>query len=184
MNEFAKADKAVLELFENDAHNDNIDPFAPSKEVVIKELEQKNKILTSRAKDAERELHLKNEEHKKLSSEYKSYQTKIQGYKKKAIIIVSIVFVLTIIITAVIAYNSGNKNGYDSGYSKGFKDNQPIATDGSPTVYVSPSGSKYHYKNCQYITSNNEIAISGRQAIDKGYTPCSKCGVKHLHISK
>ena len=42
------------------------------------------------------------------------------------------------------------------------------------TVYVTPSGKKYHYiKTCP--ASNNVTAISIDDAIRRGYTPCSKC---------
>ena len=60
-------------------------------------------------------------------------------------------------------------------YNKGFDDNQPIAKDSSPIVYITPSGTKYHKKNCKHIDKNKAISISANQAKDKNYTPCSSC---------
>lgn len=59
-------------------------------------------------------------------------------------------------------------------YNKGFLDNQPIANDNTAVVYITPSGAKFHKKNCKYIKSN-EISISTKQAKERGYTPCLKC---------
>lgn len=46
-------------------------------------------------------------------------------------------------------------------------------TTTSRTVYVSPSGSKYHYsKSC---CGKNAQSMSLSSAISKGYTACGKC---------
>ncbi len=80
---------------------------------------------------------------------------------KKCIIIASIVLILVTLITGFVCYN------------KGYKDNQSYAKDGSPIVYITKSGEKYHLKRCKY--ASNGIEISQTQATDRHYLPCSKC---------
>ncbi|MDI6716978.1 MAG: hypothetical protein QME63_08555 [Actinomycetota bacterium] len=44
------------------------------------------------------------------------------------------------------------------------------------TFYVTPTGKKYHYRNCRTLTrSKTVIAISKRDALAKGYEPCGVC---------
>ena len=88
-------------------------------------------------------------------------QKLIADFKKKAIILLLIIVTIAAVI-GIMCYN------------KGFKDNQPIAKDRTPIVYVTKSGTKYHKRNCDYI-SNTAISISTRQAQQQGYTPCSRC---------
>lgn len=42
------------------------------------------------------------------------------------------------------------------------------------TVYITKSGSKYHRAGCSYL-KKSKIPISKKDAIARGYTPCSKC---------
>lgn len=42
------------------------------------------------------------------------------------------------------------------------------------TVYITNTGEKYHREGCQYLRQS-QIAISKSDAINQGYTPCSKC---------
>jgi len=42
------------------------------------------------------------------------------------------------------------------------------------TVYITKSGSKYHRAGCSYLAKSS-IPISKKEAIKRGYTPCSKC---------
>lgn len=44
----------------------------------------------------------------------------------------------------------------------------------SQTVYVTKTGKKYHLENCSSLSSSKK-SIELSEAIDKGYTPCSKC---------
>lgn len=76
------------------------------------------------------------------------------------------ILIITCIITGIICYKTG--------YEKSLKENQPYSDDGSPTVYITPSGSKYHAKYCDYV-NGNAIEISLEQAEAQGYTDCSKC---------
>ncbi len=96
------------------------------------------------------------------------YAERMKNYLiKKAKTKVTICCSVILMISSVIFYHVG--------YNKGFEDNQPIADDGSVTVYVTPSGSKYHRRNCTYITPQNANDISLNRAKIQGYTPCSIC---------
>lgn len=44
----------------------------------------------------------------------------------------------------------------------------------SETVYITNTGEKYHRYGCQYLRKS-KIAISLDDAIDSGYTACSRC---------
>ena len=83
--------------------------------------------------------------------------------------------ILAITITAIIASIISGILFYNIGYHKGFADNQPIAKDGSAIVYVTPSGIKYHRRNCEHINQDNAIDMPMSRAEKQGYTPCSKC---------
>ena len=85
-----------------------------------------------------------------------------------------------------LGYQNGEDSGYDTGYSDGRSDafeyiNEWLYNhygDGadeyySQTVYVTDTGDKYHREGCSYLLSSNPITL--RQAINRGYTPCSRC---------
>jgi len=42
------------------------------------------------------------------------------------------------------------------------------------TVYINQSGSKYHKSSCIYLSSS-KISIDLKEALEKGYTPCTRC---------
>lgn len=44
----------------------------------------------------------------------------------------------------------------------------------SYTVYITETGEKYHRDGCQYLRQS-QIAITKSDAINAGYTPCSRC---------
>ncbi|MBO6243172.1 MAG: hypothetical protein J6O41_01200 [Clostridia bacterium] len=48
------------------------------------------------------------------------------------------------------------------------------STSNSYTVYVTNTGKKYHTAGCSYL-KNSKIAIDKNQAINQGYSPCSRC---------
>lgn len=50
----------------------------------------------------------------------------------------------------------------------------PITGTGQTMVYVTKSGKKYHRKDCQYLRKSSR-AISLKEAVKKGYEPCSRC---------
>lgn len=41
-------------------------------------------------------------------------------------------------------------------------------------VFVTPSGRKYHYDGCNYL-SENKFSITKEEAKNAGYESCSKC---------
>lgn len=52
---------------------------------------------------------------------------------------------------------------------------KPDTDEESRTVYVTRTGKKYHGPNCSYL-SRSKIPISLKDARQKGYTACSRCG--------
>ena len=42
------------------------------------------------------------------------------------------------------------------------------------TVYITKPGTKYHKSDCRYL-SQSKIAVDLKEAVDRGYTPCSVC---------
>ena len=64
--------------------------------------------------------------------------------------------------------NTTQSKQTNSGYSYAGSD------DGSQTVYVGKTGTKYHYKNCRTLKGGGR-AISLSTAISQGYTPCKVC---------
>jgi methylphosphotriester-DNA--protein-cysteine methyltransferase len=42
------------------------------------------------------------------------------------------------------------------------------------SVYITKTGKKYHRASCQYLRKS-QIEISMKEAVDRGYTPCSVC---------
>jgi len=51
------------------------------------------------------------------------------------------------------------------------------------TVYITRTGKKYHTGDCRYL-SKSKIPITLKEAIERGYTPCSVCGPPVLKIEK
>lgn len=52
----------------------------------------------------------------------------------------------------------------------------------SQTVYITKTGAKYHSGGCQYLRRSS-ILIELNDALDRGYTACSKCNPPTL-VSK
>ena len=42
------------------------------------------------------------------------------------------------------------------------------------TVYITKTGKKYHTENCSYLKKSS-ISIDLKDAVNRGYTPCSRC---------
>jgi hypothetical protein len=51
---------------------------------------------------------------------------------------------------------------------------QPSNQNQRDIVYITNTGSKYHRAGCRYL-SKSSIPIERKEAIAKGYTPCSVC---------
>ncbi len=44
------------------------------------------------------------------------------------------------------------------------------------TVYVTASGTKYHTQSCASLSRTKDvIPIDEKEAVEKGYKPCSRC---------
>ncbi len=72
-------------------------------------------------------------------------------------------------------------NRYQSGYNAGIAYEQQRnnlsysnKSETSKTVYITRTGEKYHRSGCQYLRQS-KIAIDKADAIDRGYTACSRC---------
>jgi len=50
-------------------------------------------------------------------------------------------------------------------------------------VYITKTGKKYHTSDCRYL-SKSKISITLKEALEKGYTPCSVCDPPVLKIEK
>ena len=88
----------------------------------------------------------------------------------------------------------GKEDGYDVGYDEGYADGADGAkndayygilnssgqaqTAGSgDVVYCTASGSCYHHEGCSYIAGKSGLkTMSEAEAINSGYSPCSRCG--------
>jgi len=46
--------------------------------------------------------------------------------------------------------------------------------DKNVTVYITKTGSKYHFNGCQYLR-RSKIPTTLDNALNRGYTPCSRC---------
>ena len=80
---------------------------------------------------------------------------------------------------------SSYQTGYDDGYAArdleehftitGNTENSVSEPEPqSQTVYITNTGEKYHQDGCQYLRQS-KIAISLDDAINQGYTACSRC---------
>lgn len=49
-----------------------------------------------------------------------------------------------------------------------------VAYNGDTEVYVTDTGSKYHMGKCGYL-SKSKHSITLEDAVERGYTPCSRC---------
>ena len=53
--------------------------------------------------------------------------------------------------------------------------------NGDVTVFVTNTGERYHRYGCSYLKSSRAISLA--DAVEKGYTPCSRCDPPVLGIS-
>ena len=71
------------------------------------------------------------------------------------------------------SYEADNVESYDE------EEQEDVSTDDvkestTEEVYVTASGSKYHREGCSYLKGNYS-ALSLEEAVEEGYTPCSRC---------
>ena len=66
--------------------------------------------------------------------------------------------------------NDNNSNNNNSDTDSGNED--PVTS----YVYISPTGTRYHsISNCGRMNPNTATKLTEQEAINKGYTKCSKC---------
>ena len=70
-------------------------------------------------------------------------------------------------------YQKGEAAGYEQGIAD-TKSKYSASNSSGVKVYVTPSGSRYHEKGCDYL-SDKAFQISLKDAKENGYTACSKC---------
>lgn len=86
------------------------------------------------------------------------------------------------------AYDEGYQAGYERGLEEATSKSNSSETNSNPQfvpitpdngnqsqmVYTTNTGEKYHRNGCQYLRQS-KIAISLDDAINQGYTACSRC---------
>jgi micrococcal nuclease len=65
---------------------------------------------------------------------------------------------------------------------KALREKKP-EINGDTIVYITATGKKYHSTDCRYL-SKSKIPISLKEAVKKGYTPCSVCSSPILKTQK
>ena len=80
---------------------------------------------------------------------------------KTKIIIISAITVLVLSLAIAVSWNVGHNTA------------NLINTNGHEMVYITPTGKRYHRENCKTI--KNKTLTTLEDALDSGYTACSKC---------
>lgn len=70
--------------------------------------------------------------------------------------------------------NTTSKSNSSSNKSSASKNSTSKTDNTSSTVYITKTGGKYHRGGCRYLR-RSQIAISKKDAINRGYEPCSVC---------
>jgi micrococcal nuclease len=61
------------------------------------------------------------------------------------------------------------------------KPEKQLTVDEDTIVYITKTGKKYHSGNCRYL-SKSKIPINLKEAVERGYIPCSVCGPPSIKI--
>lgn len=100
--------------------------------------------------------------------------------KRTRISFVAAILAICCIGLSVFCYYNGKsmyQKGEIAGYEQGVADTKSkysASNSSGVKVYVTPSGSRYHEKGCDYL-SDKAFPISLKEAKKNGYTACSKC---------
>lgn len=116
--------------------------------------------------------------------------------KRKTLLLICALIVVCLIVVILSAreygihmYNSGFDIGYTAGLETGYQEGLAVGyangeADGYDSgvinqrstkfVYVTPSGEKYHLKNCSYIKSTSS-KIPLDDALKNNDSPCNRC---------
>lgn len=116
----------------------------------ISNLNDKNKSLEEKIQKLEKE-------NSKLESEKNNLQNQISSLTSK---------------NNVSSSNSSSSSNSTSKRKNSSTDS--TTSNSSRTVYITKTGSKYHSSSCSYL-KRSKIAISLKDAKDRGYSACSRC---------
>lgn len=74
-------------------------------------------------------------------------------------------------------YDAGREDGELAGYDDGYDDGKQgnLSPADKRTVYVTPSGRKYHRKSCSSIKGHDTEKLQTWEAKERGYTACARC---------
>lgn len=74
-------------------------------------------------------------------------------------------------------YQQGSEDTSGAAYEEGYDDGKQgnLSPADKRTVYVTPSGRKYHRKSCSSIKGHDTEKLEAWEAKERGYTACSKC---------
>lgn len=76
-----------------------------------------------------------------------------------------------------VGYEAGSEDSSEAAYEEGYKDAEAgkrSAAD-TRTVYVTPSGKKYHRHSCRTIRHSHTEKLEKWEAKEQGYTACLVC---------
>lgn len=110
------------------------------------------------------------------------HQSKTLSIKPRIALILGVIIFIMISLFAHVTVKFFTSQGESiSPVEVGIENNQSIIVHTIPptaspqTVYVTPSGNKYHKPTCRHIQKSTLIEFSIEDAIDAGYEPCKDC---------
>lgn len=101
-------------------------------------------------------------------------------FKKTWAVFAAAALAICCIGLSVFCYYNGKtmyQKGETAGYTQGVSDTKSkysASNSSGVTVYVTPSGKRYHEKGCKYL-SDEAFSISLKEAKKNGYSACTKC---------
>ncbi len=97
-----------------------------------------------------------------------------KGKKHLAAILV-IIFIMTVNFFAINFYKTGQPiKQSEEAYTPAAHEQESKFEENKDTVYITPTGKKYHREFCRYAKTDGATAIKKEEAI-KNYTPCKVC---------
>lgn len=105
----------------------------------------------------------------------------IKGDKNKTplILLISSIVLAIAIIFGVVYTNREDTSSEWNDYDEVFEDEYTVDNETSgteeDTVYLTPSGEKYHRKTCTFIKKASRVKEMTRKRAELGHDPCSVC---------
>lgn len=134
----------------------------------------------SQVEELETTISEKDEKIEELESEITDCEDRIADYKNQLKEANATIAKQEAEINKLNEQSSAAKSNYDLTESNTVESNTEenntveSNTEKSETVYVTKTGKKYHSANCSYLKSSS-LSMTLDDAIDAGYTPCSRC---------